>query len=463
MTETDRERLADAEHVLHGPEGSGAVRNVLYAVYVVALLALSYGFTVARAVFLTSDPVWVRDSLLSIPAALAGLLLAAALLVLVHAAGARRGPVVPPLPWVDHVVASSIDRAAVLREWWVVSSTLLVASGGVAGGVLGGSLWAAGATGPVALVVGLVIGPALGALLAVAWLAGQVGTGPRRPTGTRVRRPAAALRLLTLEGLRSQSTRSTHLGGAVLAGDLRTARLEVATPIRRARHVHLRSRGPVPTVVSRDLLGLRRQPGQLLTGVILVAPGAAGVAWSLSSPQVPMVLAIASVAACYLGVGAWAEGLRLLGDTIGTPRLSGLAMDVEALAHTVAPVALFLALGLPVALLVRAGVDGPATSSAGLVIWMVLVGALVSAALWLAAFRGLPPGSAFSPQGGPVSMLLWHSRPLLLTTVIGGVLTGLVADRAVLGPVGVWLAVTVALGWLWARRRLRVAADEHRV
>ncbi|MGB7817204.1 MAG: hypothetical protein WBL35_00510, partial [Ornithinibacter sp.] len=147
MTETDRERLADAEHVLHGPEGSGAVRNVLYAVYVVALLALSYGFTVARAVFLTSDPVWVRDSLLSIPAALAGLLLAAALLVLVHAAGARRGPVVPPLPWVDHVVASSIDRAAVLREWWVVSSTLLVASGGVAGGVLGGSLWAAGATG----------------------------------------------------------------------------------------------------------------------------------------------------------------------------------------------------------------------------------------------------------------------------------------------------------------------------
>ena len=45
----DRARLADATHVLHGSEGSGAVQRVLYAVYVSAMLAFTYGFTVARA------------------------------------------------------------------------------------------------------------------------------------------------------------------------------------------------------------------------------------------------------------------------------------------------------------------------------------------------------------------------------------------------------------------------------
>ncbi len=463
MTEDDRERLTDTEHVLHGPDGSGAVRNVLYVVYVVALLTLSYGFTVARALVVTSDPVWVQDSLLSVPAAGVAILIAAALAVLVHAAGSRRGPVVPPLPWVDHVVASSIDRAAVLREWWVVSATLLLSSGAVGGGVIGGSLWAADATGPVSLFVGTLVGPAFGALIALTWLAGQVGGGRSRGTRRRWTRPSDGLRLLTLEGLRGQSTRSTHLGGAVLAGDLRTARLEVASPIRRGRHIHLRSRGPVPTVVSRDLLGLRRQPGQLLTGALLVLPGAAGTAWALSSTQVPVVLAMASVAACYLGAGAWAEGLRLLGDTIGTPRLSGLGIRVEALAHTVAPVLLFLVLALPVGLSVRARVDAPTAPPADLALWFLLVAGLVSAALWLAAFRGQPPAAMFSPQGGPISGLIWHSRPLLLTSVIGGLLTRVAADGGVLGAAGIWLAVVAALGWLWARRRLRVAADAHRV
>lgn len=468
----DTARLADISHVLHGPHGSGAVQRVLYAVYLLALLAFTYGFTVARALFITSDPAWIRDRLLSPGAALVALALALALTALVHGLGRRRGPVVPPLPWVDHVVAGPLDRAATLREWWLVSATLVVAGATVLAGVLGGGLWASGTAGPSALVVALVAGPALGAVVAGAWLAGQVGAGETgaepvpgadRRTGLRPVGPPTALRRLGLPMLRAQSIRSTRLGGAVLAGDLRAARLEAATPVRRGRGLRLRSRGPILTVVARDLLGLRRQPGLLLSGTLLAAPGAAGVAWSLSDPEVPMAFAVVAVAALYLGVGVWAEGLRLLGDTFGTPGLSGLGLGAEAAAHTVLPASLFVAAGLPLALVVRVLVPGSAVAVGGVLLWMVGVGALVLAAQWVTAFRGRPPFLAFIPDVGPVIMTLWFARSLALCAVAGGLLTARAAHDGVVGPAGLTLGVTVALTGLWGRRTLRAAADEHRI
>jgi hypothetical protein len=468
----DALRLEDVSHVLHGPHGSGAVQRVLYAVYLLALLAFTYGFTVARALFMTSDPGWVRDRLLGPGAAVGAVLLAVVLTVLVHGLGRRRGPVVPPLPWVDHVVAGPLDRGATLREWWLVSVTLVLAGATVLAGVLGGGLWASGTTGPTALVVALLVGPALGSVVAGAWLAGQVGAGesgrePLPPTdrGGRLRllNPSSALRRLGLPALRAQSIRSTRLGGAVLAGDLRAARLEAATPVRRGRGLRLRSRGPLLTVVARDLLGLRRQPGLLLSGALLAAPGAAGVAWSLSDPEVPVAFAVVAMAALYLGVGVWAEGLRLLGDTFGTPRLSGLGLVTEATAHTVLPAALLLGVSLPVGAAVRLFVPGATLGVAVVLLWVLAAGALALGAQWVAAFRGRPPFLAFIPDVGPVVMTLWFARSLVLCALVGGLLTGRAARLGVIGSTGVTLAVAVALVWLWGRRTLRHAADEHRV
>jgi hypothetical protein len=471
----DKERLQDVTHVLHGEHGTGAVQRVLYAVYLLGLLAFTYGFTVARALFITSDPAWLHDRLLGPGAGVVAILLAVALTVLVHGLGRRRGPVVPPLPWVDHVVAGPLDRAATLREWWLVSATLLVAGVTVVAGVLGGGLWASGTTGPASLVVALLVGPALGAAVAAAWLAGQVGAGgsgadplPRtggdgRRRGLRLLSPSAALRRLGLPALRAQSIRSTRLGGAVLAGDLRAARLEAATPVHRGRGLRLRSRGRLLTVVARDLLGLRRQPGLMLSGALLAGPGAAGVAWSLSDPEVPVALAVVAVAALYLGVGVWAEGLRLLGDTLGTPRLSGLGMGTEAGAHTVLPASLFVVVALPLSLAVHVLVPGTTVGVASLLLWLAGLGALVLAAQWVAAFRGRPPFLAFLPDVGPMLMTLWFARSLLLCAVIGGLLTARAAHVGVIGPSGVWLAFAVAVCWWWGHSTLRTAANEHRV
>ena len=469
----DKARLQDVTHVLHGEQGTGAVQRVLYAVYLLGLLAFTYGFTVARALFITSDPAWLHDRLLGPGAAAVAVALAIALTVLVHGLGRRRGPVVPPLPWVDHVVTGPLDRAATLREWWLVSATLLVAGATVFAGVIGGGLWASGTTGPVSLLVALLVGPALGAVVAAAWLSGQVGAGSSGADalrsshdggrGLRLLGPSAALRRLGLTTLRAQSIRSTRLGGAVLAGDLRAARLEAATPVHRGRGLRLRSRGRLLTVVARDRLGLRRQPGLLLSGVLLAAPGAAGVAWSLSDPEVPVALAVVAVAALYLGVGVWAEGLRLLGDTLGTPQLSGLGMGTEACAHTVLPASLFLLVALPLSLAVRALVPGTTVGVAGLLVWVVGVGALVLASQWVAAFRGRPPFLAFIPDVGPVLMTLWFARSLLLCAVVGGLLTARAAHLGVVGLSAVWLLFAVAVCSWWGRSTLRSAANEHRV
>jgi len=452
----DAARLEDAVHVLHGSDGTGAVRRVLYAVYVIALLALSYGFTVSRALFITSDPAWVRDRLLGPVSAVVALVLVAGLVVVVHGIGRRRGAVVPPLPWVDHVVAGPLDRAATLREWWLVSATLLLAGCTVAAGVVGGGLWAAGSTGPAALWVALVVGPLVGAAIAAAWLTGQVG----RFT---LARPSTLLRRLGLTELRAQSIRSTRLGGAVLAGDLRAARLETATPVRRGRGLRLRSRGRLGTVVMRDLLGLRRQPGLLLSGVLLAAPGAAGVAWALCDREVPVPVAVAAVTATYLGAGVWAEGLRLLGDTLGTPSLSGLALGTEAGAHTVLPAVLLLVTSVPVALGVHALVPATGVSAIALVLWVVGLAGVVVLAQWVAAFRGRPPILAFLPEVGPMAMAFWYARPLILGAVTGGLLTSRAAVGSV--PAASWFALfaTVAGAAWWARRALRTAADEHRI
>ena len=470
----DADRLKDVGHVVHGPHGSGAVQRVLYAVYVLALLAFTYGFTVVRAVFLTSDTEWVRGRLLGPASAVVGAVLVVALVVLVHGLGRRRGPVVPPLPWVDHVVVGPLDRAATLREWWLVSATLLVAGATVLAAVLGGGLWGSRTTGPAALLVALLAGPALGALVAGAWLAGQVGavgdgSRDRHPTasdrgrGLRALSPAAALRRLDLTTLRAQSIRSTRLGGAVLAGDLRAARLETATPVRRGRRVRLRSRGRHLTVVARDLIGLRRQPGQLVSGVLLAVPGAAGLAWALSDPEVPVAFGVLAMAATYLGVGVWAEGLRLLGDTLGTPRLSGLEVDTEATAHTVLPAALLLLVSLPVGLAVHAAVGRSSVGALAVVLWLVGAGGLALGGQWVAAFRGRPGFLAFIPNVGPVVMTLWFARSFLLVAVVGGLLTARSARPGLLGPGLTWLALAVVLAWLWGRRTLRSAADEHRV
>ncbi|GAB98051.1 hypothetical protein KILIM_096_00160, partial [Kineosphaera limosa NBRC 100340] len=238
MLGDDRPRFDDALEVATDGAGAGTLRRLAYPVYVTILVALTYGFTFTRFVFVASNPEWVAAHLMTGAAAGVLAVLVALAAGFVWRASRQRGAVVPPVAWTDQVLGSSIDRAVAVRPWWHLTLAGTTTGGGLLGVMLGGSLWASQVTGPLALPVAGVVGGLIGALLAHTALWGQVGRAV--PIRT-----AAALRLLRVEELRTQAATGDHFIGALLAGDVRAGQLEVAPPIRRRRSWRLRPGRPV--------------------------------------------------------------------------------------------------------------------------------------------------------------------------------------------------------------------------
>lgn len=455
---TDADRLEQARGVVRGERPAEGNGNVVYAAYVAVIAALVYGVPAARAFFLFVDPAWVSRHLTGVQGVLVVGGVAVALVLLAHRLGSLRGPVVPDLPYLDHVATSPLDRALVLRRWWRVSLFGCLLGGLLAGAVTGTGMLVAAVATPAALVPTSVGGLAVGAAVAGAWLWGQVRSWP---TGTRgpstVLRERRSLRALHHVSLRTQSARAVTMGGAVLAGDLRSARLDVAAPGTRLRRTRLRARGPIAVVAERDLLGLRRSPGVLLTGLVLTGAGA----WALAhatTPGVPSMVAFVGVLSCYLGYGAGCEGLRLQGDNAGTPALIGLPFGAEALAHLITPSVLYAATAFVV------GTTTSATSDAGVVAawWPLAIAPLLAGCQLLAAFRGLPPPALFSPGSAVFSVVFWYSRPLLLALVAGTAATALLT-RAGGGNAVPLLALATYAAVLFGRRRVRLLDEAHRV
>ncbi len=453
---TDGEALGDAREVIAGDERRRD-GNAVYAVYVAVIAAGAYGVPAAQSFFRVLDPAWLAAHLTGPTAAAAAVAAVAGLLTFAYRAGRLRGPVVPGLPYLDTVASSPLDRALVLRPWWRLAVLGCVVAGVLVGLVIGAGLAIAGVTGAVVLVPGVVAGGLIGLLVAGSWLHGQVRSWPSGDRGPEVfLRQRRSLRALHLTLLRTQSARAVTVGGAVLAGDLRAARLEVGTPVTRARRRRLRGRRPVPTMVARDVLGLIRSRGAALTGLVLTAAAAYGLVRA-SAPGTPSIIALGGLALAYLGVSTWSEGLRLQGDNAGTPPLLGMAPADEALAHLVVPTAGYVGTVLVVG--AASAVSGH-TSWFG-VGWALLLGGLLLAAPMMAAFRGLPPVNLFSPGSGVAITVLWYAVPFLVPVVCGTAATALLtADRA--SPASLVLLATTWFATLYARRRVRVLFDAHR-
>ena len=453
----DAALLADATRVVTGEEHRSE-GGAVYAGYVAVLAAGAYGVPATQALLRYVDPVWLSTHLFSLRGLAIGVVAVAGLLLFAYRAGRLRGPVVPDLPFLDYVAISPIDRALVLRRWWRLSAGACVFAGLLAGLVLGAALAITAVTSPAVLLPATLIGALVGLLVAGAWLHGQVrgwATGDRgRRAFLRQRR---SLRALHLAALRAQSARTLTIGGAVLAGDLRAARLDVASPTKRGRHLRLHASGPQTTVVARDLLGLRRAPGAVATGTVLVA-AAAYLLVHATHPGTPSLISLAGLVLAYLGVGQWAEGLRLHADSCGTPPLFGLPPQSQALAHLVAPGLLYLTVSLVVGTAV-------VLTGGGLVVgvaWALAMVVLLLAAQLMAAFRGLPPTDLFAMGRGVGLVVLWHSVPLLVPAVVGTAATALLVSGSMAATGLSVLAVGSWAAFAYGQRRVRVLVDAHR-
>ncbi len=451
----DSGRLEQARQVITGGRPH-TESNAVYAVYVAVIAAGAYGVPASQQFFKFVDPQWLAAHLTGLRGLVVIVGAAAGLLFLATRVGRIRGPVVPDLPFLDHVASSPLDRAVVLHRWWRLGLLGCLVAGVLAGVVLGGGMAIAGVAGPIVLVPGAVGGAALGLLVAGAWLQAQVRTWPTgdRGLGTFLR-PRRSLRALHLTGLRVQSARSISVGGAVLAGDLRAARLDIGSPSTRGRRWRLRRHRPLVVIVARDLLGLRRAPGALVTGLVLSGLAAYGLVHG-SEPGVPSFVAFVSLVAGYFGIGALAEGMRLQADNAGTPPMLGVDFRSEALAHLIVPSGLYAAVSLVV---------GAASVAAGAsprgVVWALLMTGLLGAAQLMAAFRGLPPISLFGPGRGIATMMLWYGRPLLIALAAGTGATAFVTAGGALN--GLMMLVTVIYASvLFAQRAVRRLGEAHR-
>ena len=461
---SDLERLSAAELLIWGEAGNRARRNALYAGYVAALLAVSYGVPATQAVLYAVNPVWL-DAWLATPGGVAALSVAAGTTLLsAYLAGTIRGPVVPMLPFVDNIVATDLHRAVTLRRGWRISRAGCLFAGTLVGAVLGSGPVLVGAAGLPDLVLDTAVGAGAGALVAAAWLVGMVrGAGCVRghPLGGRPQqwwRARSWLRSLRIEVLRRQAARSTLLGGAVLAGDLRGARLVVATPTTRARHRRLRPGRPVPTVIRRDLLGLRRAPLTGLAGLLLALAGSGLLQWSGSDPHVPLLVAAAGWVLGYLAAGLLSEGLRLLADTMGTPPLLGISPRTQAVTHLAVPLAAVAGAGCLVAAAVALG----GTAAAVAPLWLAPGLLVLGGGHLAAAFRGQPPLPAFAPQSGPSTLAVWYLGPMLSVVVAGTASTALLA-RNPTDPLTLITTVAAAavVAW-WGVHRVDAQSMAHR-
>lgn len=456
----DHTLVGQADWVIGGDAGRKGRRQAWYAGYVTFLAALAYGFPIVQAVVKTADPAALRAQL-ETPLAIA-VLVAAGLAALwsMYAAGAYRGPVVPPLPWIDHVVTAPIDRAVAVGRWWRLALGLCVFLGGLAGVTVGAGVAFAGMTSWYAAALVTLAGAVLGWLGASLWLWGQVRSWPGagRSVQTLVR-GRTALRALHIEVLRRHAANSSTIGGSVLAGNLRTARLQLARPVRHGRSARLRASGPVMIIVRRDLLGMRRLPSTFWTGLALMAIGAVVISWTLTHPVAPPVALTLGLVPAYFGFGAWAEGLRLQADNMGTPSLLGIPGRTETLAHLVVPCALtVVALGVGLAV---AGVVVGSVAANGIGLVVVLTAVLAGGHL-LAAFRGSPPKAVFRAGGGPGPAILigWYLLPGI-AVLIAGTAAYALARAQVTGLFWGALLATVLISWgLSKGQRL---SEEHRV
>ena len=454
MNAADKDRLRQVRAAILGNRQDTSLSSTLYPVYVAVIAAGSYGIPASQQVFRSLDMKSLADHAGTPLGVIVAVALGASLLAGVRLLGRFHGPVVPPLPYLEMVVTSPMPRKVTLARNWRLSLGGSTVGGLLIGAVGGAGLAIANVAAPIVLLPATVMGALLGVVVAELWLQGQLHGALDAPRLNNRRNTSFlsgrrnALARLDIASLQRQAASNVTMGGAALAGDLRTIRLDAARPTTHARRVRLRPSRPLVVIARRDLLGLRRAPGSALYGLSFSLAGSAGLMLSLQSPQTPTMAPLVSLLLCHLGFGAWCEGLRLHADNSGTSRLLGLPYRDTALAHLAVPLTAWALTAILVgAGLWAAGLGGPASP-----VWALGVGVLLAGTHLMAAFRGLPPAGVFGPHAGVPAMIFWYAKPLLATLIVGTATAAWAVRANSPGDAFLWLVILATGVVAWGLR-----------
>src|SRR5680860_244682 len=106
MNGADKARLRQVRTAILGNRPDTSVSSTLYPMYVAVIVTGSYGVPAAQSLFRSLDHQWLADHVWSPGGAVGAAILTALLLTLVRLVGRVRGPVMPPLPYLDLVIVT---------------------------------------------------------------------------------------------------------------------------------------------------------------------------------------------------------------------------------------------------------------------------------------------------------------------------------------------------------------------
>lgn len=444
-----------------------------YAVYIALMVALVTVAPVARAAWLSVTGAEGIDALTAAAAPAVTVLVTAGLWAGALLLGRDRGPALRP-PFPTHALATSdLTRSDAFREPVLRAGALVTALTTTTAGVIGAGLMYRGIVDPLDAGRFVAVGALVGALAAVAWLAGQVFPRAATPLAFgilvlgAVTAAVPALHPFTpwgWVGIAYPGGGSSHALAALTALTALTAALVVSAPMlmnrlgladlmaqsgrwdsatahatgmdfgsaamiyQRPPSIGRRLRAVRPlrrqaaTFLIRDAIGAVRTPGRLIAAVF--ALGTAGALTTLAFvPGAPgWVLGAAAGVILFAGLGPLSDGIRHAASVAADMPLYGVSDEQLLVRHALFPltVMVFVLLTVAVVCAVAAGIaaTGPILGSlaAGLLTLIARIGNAVKGPMPPALLTPIP-----TPMGdlGAGVRLAWSLDGMLLAAFAG--------------------------------------------
>lgn len=374
------------------------------------------------------------------------------LFVMLVVAGWYAMPTRMSLPEIDLLLTSALPRWRLLIGRVVRLCIWMVLMGAALAGLLLAAWALRGDLNAVAVAPILITGSVVGLCAAMGLLLGQ------RIRGTR------------WQVLREQAQRLDVVSALVFTGEFRSAAGRMGAPVRVGRRWRWAQRwwllsaggaglSGTLLIASRDLLGIARTPARSFGSLlgVLTAGLLVGASWAAGGPGLPAGLAPLLV---YASIGPWCRGLRVAGESVGSPPLLPFSSLGLLLRHLVVPAVL------------SALTCGGAAAMASCTVFGVTFGGVAAAAILgvtvslfamalrlLGALKGPLPQRLLAPIPTPagdlssVNVLLWNlDGPILAGAIgVGFVLLGSGMPTAL--PAAAAALLALLLAWCWGRLR----------